>query len=122
MRKRVLVADDEESLRDMASEVLTSAGYEVVVVAAGSEALERLTQGRFDLALLDEAMPGLTGREVLLRLRATGSSVPALLWSGHASLTDQERVELGVVAVVRKPVPVRALEEIVRLALSGPAP
>jgi CheY-like chemotaxis protein len=118
-RPRILLAEDDPSLREMVLDILTDAGYEVVAAANGREALERLADGRFDLLLVDEVMPGATGRELLARLRARGSSTPALLWSGHAALSEEERARLGVVEVLRKPVGLRALEEAVRRALGG---
>jgi signal transduction histidine kinase/ActR/RegA family two-component response regulator len=66
--KRVLVIDDEEGILEMVRGELTQHGYQVDVAQDGEEALRRLSESRYDLALCDWKMPGLTGGEVYDRL------------------------------------------------------
>jgi CheY-like chemotaxis protein len=121
-RKRVLVADDDPGLRLLALEVLTEMGHEVVVATDGLEAWRQLEAGRFDLILVDEAMPGLAGTEVVARARSGGTRTPAVLWSGHAMLSVRERSELGIVAVLRKPVRIERLAQTLHAALRQDEP
>jgi len=68
--KRVLVIDDEEPILHMVRDALTCRGYAVDVAADGATGLRRLRQTRYDVALCDWKMPGLSGQEVYERLRA----------------------------------------------------
>ncbi len=66
----ILVIDDELALRVMLEEVLTDAGYQVVSLGSGREALARLDEVRPDLMLCDVMLPGLDGREVYRAVQA----------------------------------------------------
>jgi two-component system OmpR family response regulator len=69
-RRRVLVVDDQEDIREMARLVLTGAGYEVATASSGREALRKAREAPFDLMLLDINMPDLDGWATLRLLRA----------------------------------------------------
>jgi two-component system, NtrC family, sensor kinase len=69
--KKVLVIDDEEPILHMVREILTPRGYEVDIASDGEKGLQRLNEKRYDLALCDCRMPGLSGQQVYERLRAT---------------------------------------------------
>lgn len=69
-RRRVLVVDDQEDIREMARLVLTGAGYEVATASSGREALRLAREAPFDLMLLDINMPDLDGWATLRLLRA----------------------------------------------------
>jgi CheY-like chemotaxis protein len=76
--RRVLVADDYDDARDLYAAYLRSLGYEVVVAADGLQALNSAMSLPIDVVILDIAMPGLDGLEVLRRLRAAGNRVPVI--------------------------------------------
>ena len=69
----LLIVDDSEFNRDALSRRLTQKGFLVDTASNGEHALERLPGGRYDLVLLDVEMPGMSGLEVLARLRETYS-------------------------------------------------
>jgi CheY-like chemotaxis protein len=103
-RKRVLLAEDDEMLRQLFTEFLTGEGFDVVAVADGLEAFEAfLIQGPFDAVVTDCDLPGLTGTQLVARLRAQDSRVPALLMSGRMTLGDADRERLQVGQTLRKP-------------------
>lgn len=77
--QRILVADDDRTTRFAVCSMLKKAGYEVTAAKDGAEALRKIGQTRFDLAFLDIWMPGLTGLEVLARVRAAGESQPKII-------------------------------------------
>jgi CheY-like chemotaxis protein len=81
----VLVADDEEIVRQMTRRILVKLGYEVVTVADGAEAVERFRQqaDAFHLVLLDLTMPGLDGWAALAAIRAVRPAMPVILASGY---------------------------------------
>ncbi|MGD7788912.1 response regulator transcription factor [Propionibacteriaceae bacterium Y1700] len=69
MATRVLVADDDDDIRELVTFKLTQAGYEVTAVPDGSSAADTLGAERYALAVLDVMMPGLSGLDVLRRVR-----------------------------------------------------
>lgn len=115
---RILVAEDEAALREILAEGLRDEGFEVVIAADGVEALELFRdQGPFDVVLLDEEMPRLTGRRVLSRLRADGQAVAAVLFSGNLHLGEDEQARLGVGPPLRKPISLTELTRAIRQAV-----
>jgi class 3 adenylate cyclase len=129
----LLVVDDVEMNRDMLSRRLSSRGYTVLTAASGEEALETIAGHELDLVLLDVMMPGMSGLEVLQRLRQTRSvaELPVIMATARDRGEDVvEALRLGANDYVTKPLdfPVvlartesqlalkRAMEEIKRLA------
>jgi CheY-like chemotaxis protein len=117
---RVLLAEDEALLREILVEGLVDEGFEVEASVDGMEALILYrAKGPFDALLLDEEMPGLTGRQLLRLLRGEGDRVPAVILSGNLVLDAREQAELGIGPVLRKPVPMRELCAALRAAVAG---
>ena len=117
---RVLLAEDEPLLREILVEGLFDEGFEVEAGVDGMEALLLYrTRGPFDVLLLDEEMPGLTGRQLLRLLRGEGDRVPAVIFSGNLVLDGHEQSELGIGPVLRKPVSMRDLCAALRDAIAA---
>ncbi|NJO55191.1 MAG: response regulator [Rhodospirillales bacterium] len=92
-------------------------GLDVVLVNNGEEALGALSDASkpFDLLITDQAMPRMTGLELVRRVRPIHPDLPIILYTGNADARDAEEVEAaGVRALVRKPVDVAALGELLR--------
>ncbi len=70
MPKKILVVDEEESLRELMRAILEPEGFDVVVASDGKEALEMLKTVKPDLILLDMMMPGMSGRETCEKIRS----------------------------------------------------
>ncbi len=105
-RARVLVVDDEASVRAVASRMLHRLGLEAEAVADGEEGLTRYLEdpGRFDLVLLDLTMPRLDGEQTLRRLRERDPEVRVLLMSGYSAEEAAERFrDLGPLTFLHKP-------------------
>jgi len=82
---RVLVVDDEESIRTFASRALRDAGYDVVMASDGPDALAIVEQrGSFDLYIIDLMMPQMRGDEVARRLRQADPGVKILYFTGYS--------------------------------------
>lgn len=114
-RLRILVAEDEAALREILAEGLRDEGFEVVTAANGVEALEIFSaSGPFDVLLLDDEMPRLTGRRLLIRLREDGERVPVILFSGNLELSREEQARLRVGPTLRKPVSLDELASAIR--------
>ena len=103
---RVLVVDDDQSIRELLRVQLTKAGYEVVLAANGEEALSKAAENPPDIILIDVLMPHLDGYETSARLKnddAT-SSVPILMVSALGGPTDRVRaLDMGVDDFINKP-------------------
>ena len=81
----VLVVDDEEPVRNVASEILRHLGYSVMTASSGEKAVDLVRAGaRPDVILLDIIMPGWSGGQTLVALRAIESEVPILITTGYA--------------------------------------
>lgn len=119
---RILVADDDLDIRELVVAKLELAGYDVVALNDGNEALAVLRGGTIDLALLDISMPGLTGIEICREVRADPKllGLPLILLSARAQESD---IELGRDAgaddYVIKPFSPRELLVRVESALGG---
>ena len=79
---RILIADDEPMLRRVITKVLLKAGYEVVSVVDGTQALQKATTQHFDLHIFDQNMPGHTGKELLSTLRSQNPNIRVVISSG----------------------------------------
>lgn len=101
---RILVVDDEESIRDLLRLVLTGEGYSVVTANDGEEAIEHLEAQRFDLVITDLVMPRVNGVEVLRAAKRIDSNFPVIVITGYPSVeTVTELVRLGAGDYLTKP-------------------
>ena len=103
-KKKILVADDSETIRALLQTALESAGYEVDVAADGLSAHELGSAGVYDLIILDQLMPGLLGLDVIARWHEEGMKTPVIMLTGvDDDRTAVESFDRGVVDFVRKP-------------------
>jgi DNA-binding NtrC family response regulator len=113
----ILLVDDEESLCDIGSQILTRAGYTVLTATNGRDALDLYRNQRSDisLVLLDLIMPGMGGKECFQELVNINPQVRVILSSGFLSngTTEEARV-FGVRGFVEKPYNMRQLLGMVR--------
>ncbi|MFF0380217.1 hybrid sensor histidine kinase/response regulator [Actinoplanes missouriensis] len=104
--RTVLVADDEDGVREVAARILTRAGYHVLRAANGQEALDltRTHAGPIDVVLSDVVMPHMNGPELAAALREDHPGLPVLYMSGYADpLMSEQGIVDGGVTVVGKP-------------------
>jgi CheY-like chemotaxis protein len=120
-RKRVLVVDDEEMMRELVASMLESEGYVVSLASGGEEALAQIEAAPPDLVLLDLRMPGVSGWDVLTRLNAHSSPPPTVAMSGMASEEPPElrAVSRCVYGYLPKPFGAAELARTCALALSA---
>jgi CheY-like chemotaxis protein len=119
---RILVVDDEETVRDVARSMLEICGYEVVTVSNGLEAVDyyRDHGGRIDLVVIDMVMPEMNGRECFRALREMDPNIRAVLSTGYGADGEaKEIVQEGMAGLVLKPFSKGALAATVQEALSG---
>jgi two-component system response regulator MtrA len=103
MDERVLLVEDDPSIRELTARGLETAGYRVTTCADGREGLERLRRDPFDLAVLDVMLPSLDGFEICREIRKE-SRIPILMVTARADATDViVGLELGADDYVTKP-------------------
>ena len=107
---RVMVVDDDVTVREVVVTYLRAAGYDVGEAADGESALAGLRDARADLLVLDLMLPGIDGLEVCRRLRAKGDDVPVIMLTALGSETDRVvGLERGADDYVTKPFSPREL-------------
>ena len=126
LRGRVLLAEDEAAVREFMDDLLTSWGLSVSLAEDGLDAWERCRAhpDAFDLIVLDQTMPRMTGLETAERLLRDCPGLPVILYTGYSEHIAEGRVTAaGVRALLRKPLDVPAFRELIEgLLTPGGAP
>lgn len=104
MAKKILIADDEKTIRETLSEFFTDNGYEVITAEDGLRAVEELTDSNIDIALVDIRMPGLNGLEVLERAQKISPDTQIIVITAFGTVENAvEAIKLGASDYVTKP-------------------
>ena len=104
MKKKILVVDDDDTLRDRMRKSLSIRGYDVWVAADCEEAVVLIREIQPELAVLDLKMPGKSGMEFLQDLKIHSPGTRAVMLTGYGSITNAvEAIKLGAVNYVTKP-------------------
>lgn len=123
MPRRVLVVEDEPSIRLLIGKILSGAGFRIAEALDGHEALERLSHHSFDLVLLDVWLPRMSGLEVLTELRRRGSKQRVIVMTGDpAPETILHAVREQAIQYISKPFSAQELLDVIEKALASPAP
>lgn len=118
---RILVADDEPSVREQLQKALTNAGHSVDLCEDGEEALQTLLSHSYTLVILDVLMPHRTGVEIAKTIRARGDGVPIIFMTGalheriRKSCSDLKRV-----GWISKPISPSQIETAIGMVMGGP--
>lgn len=122
MNPRILIVDDEETIRISLEESLSNEGYETEVAETGEEALSRCHRTMFDLVLTDLKLPGVSGQEILQALRNQGNNTPVIMMSGHGTAdVAMKAVRSGAYDFISKPFSLATIKKQVRAALRATA-
>lgn len=101
---KVLIIDDERSIRNTLKEILEFEGHEISLAADGKEGLEMAMAGNFDVIFCDIKMPGMDGVEVLEKILENGVDSSVVMISGHGSIdTAVECIKKGAFDFIQKP-------------------
>lgn len=120
--ERVMIVDDEDPLVRLTVETLTALGYAVVGFTSGASAFEEFLASpeAFDAVITDESMPGVSGSELIRKMRAIRPTMPILLVSGYLSTVVVERArEAGASEVLKKPLSASQLASALDRVLHG---
>jgi len=85
VKNKILVADDEESIRMLLTEALSDENYEVVAVEDGLKAVEKAQKGTSIVCCLDVRMPGLDGMQVFLKIHESNPNLPVIFLTAYGS-------------------------------------
>ena len=121
-RQRVLVVDDEASIRDLLSKTLALAEYEVDTAADGNTALDRMRAFNYDLLIADLKMPGMDGLTLIRQAKQIKADLPVIIITGFSTESSAiEAVNLGVAGYLTKPFRVPQVLAAASKALGAPA-
>jgi DNA-binding response OmpR family regulator len=116
--QRILVVEDDLSIRELSAEVLIRFGYEVDSAADGAAGWETLQAKRYDLLITDHSMPKVTGLEMVKMLRGENSTVPIIMASAAIPVEELNRnPSLRINAILNKPYTITELLGTVREVL-----
>ena len=114
---RILCTEDDPDTAELLTLSLEMAGYEVTCSHSAEEAVEQVRSGEFDLCLMDNWMPGISGEDLCVKIREFDKKTPILFYSGAAYDSDKVRArDAGAQGYLVKPVRESELvAEIVRI-------
>lgn len=104
IRGRILAIDDESNIRRLLTDELEQEGFRVATAATGEQGLALADQERFDLALVDLKLPGMSGIDVIRRIRRMPSPVDTIVITGHSNIdVAVQSMKLGALDFITKP-------------------
>ena len=118
MKTRILIVDDELSMREFLAILVEREGFEAVMAAHADEALAHLENGMFDLVISDVQMPGLNGIELLARIKDHSPDTAVLMMTAFSAAEQAvEAMKLGAYDYISKPFKVEEIKVLIRNAL-----
>jgi len=120
-KKKILIVEDHADCRELLAIVLGRSGYVVIKAGTGLEAIDQARATHPDLIIMDFGMPGMTGDQAILRLRADPSTekIPVILTTGYMDAKVSERAKAaGATKIMIKPFELEELMETLERYLS----
>lgn len=115
---RILVIDDERSIRNTLKDILEYEKYQVDLAEDGPKGLDKLKSNEYDVVLCDIKMPGMDGIEVLDKIQASDADMPVVMISGHGNIdTAVEAIKKGAFDFIEKPLDLNRLLITIRNAM-----
>lgn len=110
---RVLVVEDDPTLRDMLAQNFTMFGCEVMTAANGEEAMRVIESKSITAIVSDIQMPKMNGVQLLTHLRDKGITIPVIVMTGYSTYEEDDINDLGAMVTLQKPFTRAQLKEIV---------
>lgn len=122
MNNRILLVDDEETIRYVLKEALVSEGYKVEVARDAFQAMERFKMSPYDLIITDIKMHGMDGIQLIREIKRSGSDLKIVIITAYGSLeTIKEAAKLGVAEIISKPFKIREIKDVIVRMLNNPS-
>ncbi len=102
-KKKIMVVDDEEAIRVLYVDEFEDEGYDVVACSNGEEALEVFDKEKPDLVILDIAMPGMSGLEVLSKIKEKSPKTPVIMSTAYSHYKDDFYTYVADAYIVKSP-------------------
>ncbi len=119
-RKKILIIEDDEAMRALLKDLLDEEGFSTGSVSNGFDALQNLIEESFDLIITDIQMPGLTGLDILPRIKKLQPQVPVIVITAFGSEELCRRsVEKGATGYLEKPIHINKLRTMIREMVSS---
>lgn len=116
--KRILVVDDQASMREMLADLLDMMGHEAIAVPGGPEALQILEQTDIDLVITDLNMPDMDGMELMMQIKERSPMLPVVIITGYGTFhTEKKVLSNGASGYIPKPCTIHRVQETVTAAL-----
>jgi CheY-like chemotaxis protein len=117
---RLLVVDDDRTIQNVLSRILSSMGYDVTLAGNGVEAMALFVTGPYDLVMTDFQMPIMNGWELSRLVKEQSPSTPVIVMTGFCDNRLWEKLKMNCVdAIILKPFKLEELEQTVRRLLNG---
>jgi DNA-binding response OmpR family regulator len=118
---RILIVEDDEEMGSLLRDFVEEEGFEADTVMNGYEAFRKLVKEPFDLIITDIRMPGLTGLDILPRIRKLQPGIPIVVITAFGSQeVHQKALERGAMAYLEKPIHFHRLRELIYQMVSSP--
>ena len=115
---KILVIDDERSIRNTLKDILGYEQYQVDLAEDGNQGLELIRKNEYDIVLCDIKMPGMDGIEVLEKIQDESADIPVVMISGHGNIdTAVESIKKGAYDFIEKPLDLNRLLITIRNAM-----
>lgn len=117
-KKKILVVDDDDIVREILEEILIAESYAVLCVSNGERAVENIKNEKFDLVLLDLKLNGMDGIQTLEKMKHVENDIAVILLSGYLTVESIDKASrLGICGYIKKPFDLDDLTHKVRIAL-----
>jgi len=118
--RRILIVDDEASVRKAVEILLKFDGHKVEIAADGSEALSHFRHGKFDLVITDFAMPEMNGHELATIIKDQAPELPIIMFTAYADTRLKDQAFPNVDLIIGKPCSLDELRGAFRKVLAAP--
>ena len=115
-KKRILIVDDEETIRILLAETLKPLGCEIETARNGEEAIRQIRKTCYDLIITDYTMPNMDGLELTRKINKINPAIPILVFSGAGP--NEELLKSGALACIKKPLNIPEIQMISQVILS----
>lgn len=113
----ILVAEDEAELREILKVTLEQQGYRAILASDGNEAIKKIEKKSFQMALIDIKMPGVSGRELVSKIKQINPRVPIVIITGSPDFEEEMSLKKQTFDYIYKPFRLNELVKIIKRAL-----